>query len=75
MHRDIDISKILKANPQIDPRDLEEARKMLSKLRESGVKRSEYKLVPPFAGRRASVKEDAGKDRRAIRLRHSSERA
>ena len=71
---DADILKILKSNPQIDPNDLEEYRERLSKLRESGVRRSGYKLVPPYGGRRVLIQEDKD-DARTVRLRHSSQRA
>jgi hypothetical protein len=75
MHEDIDISDMLKANPQIIPEHLEEAREMLRRLRASGERGRGYGLVPPFSGKRVSVQEGPDKDRRVVRLRSSSERA
>ena len=70
----MNILDILKANPQIAPDDLERHRAMLIELRTSGARRSGYRLVPSYAGKRALVQEDRNESR-GVRLRHSSERA
>jgi hypothetical protein len=71
----IDISDILKANPQICPDSLEESRQMLSKLRASGTRSSGYNLAPLFGGRRVSIQEDSSEDKRTVRLRSLSQKA
>lgn len=74
MPKRIEISEILKRNPQIVPEDLEKSREMLRKLRESGVRAHKYSLVSPFAGKRVSVSKvtDAETDARTFRLKRSS---
>jgi hypothetical protein len=65
----LDPNRILPANPQIDPEKLEEAREMLRRLRELGVQRKGYDLMPPFGGRRVTVREDSAIEPRPVRMR------
>lgn len=70
MSERFDLEEILARNPQIDPEKLEEAREMLRRLRERGVRRKGYDLATPFGGHRASVQDDTGaNDPRLVRLR------
>lgn len=64
-----DPDEILARNPQIDQARLEEARDMLRRLREKGVRRKGYDLAPPFGGRRAVVKDKSRAEPRQVRAR------
>ncbi len=66
----IDIEEILRLNPHIDQKQLEEAIELRQKLRERGVRGAKYRLAPPFSGRRVSVRGVEGEDDpRTIHLR------
>ncbi len=73
MTTQISQSEILKMNPQVSQDELETHKKMLAKLRESGVRQAGYRIAIPYNGKRVSVHQD--EDARVVRLRHSSERA
>jgi hypothetical protein len=68
MPKILDLAKILKRSPNINPKKLEESRKLLLKLRNRGIRRSGYGLAPPFARRHPAPVE-----RFAIRLGKSEE--
>jgi hypothetical protein len=48
MVKKLDLEKIIKKNPQIDLEKLKESQTLLAKLRKNGIRRSTYKLAPPF---------------------------
>lgn len=66
-----DLDDILARNPQIDQERLGEARELLRRLREGGVRRKGYDLAPPFGGRRAAAKDDGRAESKSVRLRRS----
>jgi hypothetical protein len=70
MPEPIDLDEVLANNPQIDPDKLDEARELLRRLREKGVRPRGYGLAPPFGGRRAIAKDDGRADSRPLRARH-----
>ena len=65
----LELSEILKLNPHINRRELEEACEMSRTLSEAGLKRREYDLAPPLGVRRPSSWGDAGSDRRVVHLK------
>ena len=70
MSERFDLEEILSRNPQIDAEQLEDAREMLRRLREQGLKRKGYDLATPYGGRRVTVVEETGaNDPRFVRLR------
>jgi len=71
MSEHLNVDEIIDHNPQVDPEQFAEARELLRKLRERGVRRKGYELAPPYRGRRASVRDESGDDPRLIRLRRS----
>ena len=50
MAKKTDIEVLVKRNPNIDRRQLEEALKILKMLRDKGIKRVEYSLISPYSG-------------------------
>lgn len=44
-----DIETLAKENPNVDKRQLEEVLKLLQKLRDRGIKRTEYSLISPYS--------------------------
>jgi hypothetical protein len=69
MVKRVDMDAILKANPHIRRKDLEDYRDALRELRSRGLLGHGYRLAPPFAGRRVSVEGDADQDPRTVELR------
>lgn len=61
--------EVLRLNPQVDPRELEEGRELLRRLREAGVGTSRRKLASPLTRRRAVIDDDPEKDPRTVHLR------
>ena len=53
MPKPIDLDAVLKKQPQIDPEELKAIRELSERLRT--IARREYRLVPPFGGRRVRV--------------------
>ena len=49
MKKKFDVKRMIASNPKVDKKQFDEARRALRKLREAGVKPSEYDLAPPFA--------------------------
>lgn len=64
----LDLAEILKANPHISADELEEARQLLRKLRESGRSRTSHKKLAPIGRRQAYFDEEAAKEAKAVRL-------
>lgn len=66
------IDEILARNPQVDPVELTDALEALQRLREMGVRRKEFGLMPVPGGRpqRHPVEDDERADARLIRSRH-----
>ena len=67
MPEQLDLKEILKRNPQVDQKKLEEARALLRELRQTGTRGAGYNLAPPFERRRASSTDCAG-DSRTVHL-------
>ena len=53
MPKPIDLDAVLKKQPQIDPEELKAIRELSERLGTTA--RREYRLVPPFGGRRVRV--------------------
>lgn len=68
MPKPLDLAEILKNNPQIDPEQLDQSIELLEELRNHGVSRRAYELVPPFAGKRVRVVDSSSEDPRTIHL-------
>lgn len=51
----VNLSEIIKANPQVDIEELRENMNLLEELRASGMPQREYQLNPPFATKRVQV--------------------
>ena len=68
MPKALDLDGILKNNPQVDPEQLDQSIELLEELRNQGVSRRAYELVPPFAGRRVRVVDGLSEDPRTIHL-------
>jgi hypothetical protein len=64
------VEDIIKSNPDVDPKQLEEGRELLQKMRHNRTKGSRYKIVPPSARRRAVVGDEAESDPRTVHLKH-----
>lgn len=64
------LEDIIKANPKVDPQELEEARELLRRLRDTRAGRSSCRLVAPTARRRAVAGEHVESDPRTVHLRH-----
>jgi hypothetical protein len=75
MSEQLDVERILQNNPHISQEELANAREILRKLRESGVRAAGYRLVLPYSGRRVSTKREEKSDPRTVVLkrRDSSE--
>ena len=70
MPNKINLTDILKRNPQIDLAGLKKSMDMLRELRGRSAVRGGYELVPPFAGKRVSTsRESEEDDPRAVQLR------
>ncbi len=67
MSRKINLKKILKNNPHISKKDLDENRSLFEELRKAGVQPRGYQLAPPFT-RRYAAGEEEKPDPRAIKL-------
>ncbi len=65
------LEEVLDRNPRIDREKLEESMAVLRHLREDGLARKGYDLVPPHGGRRVSAQDDARSEPRRIRSRRS----
>jgi len=46
------LKKIIKNNPRVDAKQLAEGIKLLEELRNAGLQRRGYKLLPPYSGKR-----------------------
>lgn len=62
---------LLRRNPRVDPDLLAEGRDLLRRLREQGLRRKEYDLVPPFGGHRVSIQDDAPVEPRLVQHRRA----
>lgn len=69
MPRKLDVAKILEQNPRLDSKQLCESIELLETLRNGGVFRRRYQLVPPGAGRKAQVADSNLEDVRTIHLK------
>jgi hypothetical protein len=65
----VELEEILIQNTQIDEVELSKARELLRRLREQGVRRKDYELVPPFGGHRVSVRDEARPEPKLIQKR------
>lgn len=63
------VDDIIKANPNVDPEELEKGRALLRQVRERRVHRAGHKLPSPLTRRRALIDEDPSKDPRTVELR------
>jgi hypothetical protein len=68
MPKTLNLDEILKNNPQVDPEQLDQSVELFEELRNQGVSRRAYELVPPFAGRRVRVADRSSEDPRTIHL-------
>ncbi len=64
-----DLEKVIKANPNVDPRKLKEARELHRQLREKRAQGGSYRISPPMGRRRVSVSEEEANDPRTVQLR------
>jgi hypothetical protein len=71
MPEELDLKKILKDNPQVDVRQLQEGIELAEELREAGMPARGYRLPPPFARKRAEVVDSPSEDPRTIHLRQA----
>jgi hypothetical protein len=69
MPEHLSLEDILDRNPQINRERLEESRDLLRRLRSRRDHRKGYDLVPPFGGRSANIRDDAGAESRRVKLR------
>ena len=63
------IKKLAKSNPKVDLDLLLESLRMTNKLRRMGIRGPGYRIVPPGAGGRVHIMEDA-EDPRTVKLQH-----
>ncbi len=64
-----DLENIIKANPNVDPNKLQEARKLHRQLREKRAEGGSYRIAPPMTRRRVSVTDEEADDPRTVQLR------
>lgn len=69
MPEPIDLKKVIRKNPAINEKQLQEVSTVLKLLKEHGVKGAEYNIIPPFSRQPAQASEKPEEDPRAIRLR------
>lgn len=63
------VDDIIKANPNVDPEELEKGRALLRQVRERRVHGAGRKLPSPLTRRRALIDQDPRKDPRTVELR------
>lgn len=61
--------ELIDRNPKLDRELIQRNDEMSERLREQGVQRKGYDLVPPFGGHKVTVQDHPGADRRLVRLR------
>ena len=69
MPQKISLDEIIKNNPQIDPKQLEEGINLWKELGQAGLVRRRYSLVPPFSKKRVRIADNSYEDSRTIHLR------
>jgi hypothetical protein len=70
MHKKDAIKKLAAKNPKVNLAQLLESLRMTSKIRRIGIAGPGYRLVPPYAGGRVHIVDDAESDPRTIKLQH-----
>jgi hypothetical protein len=63
------VDNLIRSNPNVDRKKLDEGRELLRRIREHKGGVTKYKLPPPPSRRRVIVGEDPGKDPRTVELK------
>lgn len=72
MKKNLTLKEILSLNSQVDEKLLKQARELLRKLRQAGVSKRGYNLVPPYSRRLKPISKESDIDLRTVRVGHSS---
>lgn len=71
MPEHLELDEILALNPQVDEQLLEQARKLLTKIRQQGISKHGYNLVSPYARQPRPVSQEGSVDPRTVRVGRS----
>jgi hypothetical protein len=68
MPEHLELEDILALNPQVDEQLLEQARELLRKIRQGGIKKHGYNLASPYTKRYGPVGRGESLDPRTVRV-------
>jgi len=68
MPKKINLNEILKANPNVNKKELEKGSELFENLKKIGIEKKGYKLVSPIDRQRVHVNDGLSEDSRTIHL-------